>query len=196
MGIFDRIFAKNKAVEVKAEDKKEEQMSVPYDVEGFTEFCRLILKDDPQNLMEYCLRTYQSEESLEERYDKVLVDYFSGYTDEIEDPLPAVITSDAGAPSLDDYYWYLDLLKKSRGVEFTLDKTKFSNDYAIDTWIYETAEQLPPQGLCVCCFASQSDDYQFTIAAPEEAERIIALANHLFPGIALAEVVNRDTIFR
>lgn len=88
-----------------------------------------------------------------------------------------LVSSDAGAPELEDFFWFVENIKEARGLDFALDRSKFSDGGALPEWLAELAAQLG--GLCVVNFDGGGDDYHFTIM--DEAD--CAKARRLFEKI-------------
>ncbi len=84
-----------------------------------------------------------------------------------------LISSDAGAPDLEDFFWFVENLKTSRGLDFALDEEKFSDDDCIVEWLAELAAQL--ENLYIVNFDGASEDYHFTIMSKDDCERAMGL---------------------
>lgn len=88
-------------------------------------------------------------------------------------PQSYLISSDAGAPDLEDFFWFVENLKAARGLDFTLDEEKFSDDDCIVEWLAELAAQL--EDLYIVDFDGASEDYHFTIMNKGDCEKAMDL---------------------
>lgn len=79
------------------------------------------------------------------------------------------ISSDAGAPDLADFFWFIENIQTARGLAFTVDREKFSQEDCIAEWLEELAAQL--KDLYIVNFDGASEDYHFTILNKEDCER-------------------------
>ncbi len=84
-----------------------------------------------------------------------------------------LISSDAGAPDLEDFFWFVENLKTARGLNFAVDKEKFSNDDCIVEWLAELSVQL--EDLYIVNFDGASEDYHFTIMSRDDCEKAMDL---------------------
>lgn len=84
-----------------------------------------------------------------------------------------LISSDAGAPDLEDFFWFVENLRTARGLDFTIDKEKFSDDDCIVEWLAELSAQL--EDLYIVDFDGASEDYHFTIMSKDDCERAMDL---------------------
>ena len=83
------------------------------------------------------------------------------------------ISSDAGAPDLDDFFWFIDNIKTARGLDFSIHKENFSDDDCIVEWLAELSTQL--DGLYIVNFDGASEDYHFTIMDKDDCGKAIDL---------------------
>ncbi len=91
------------------------------------------------------------------------------------------ISSDAGAPAVQDFFWFIENIQTARGLHFTIDKEKFSNDDCIVEWLAELAAQL--EDLYIVCFDGASEDYHFTILNKSDCEKAMDLFREMAAGI-------------
>ncbi len=83
------------------------------------------------------------------------------------------VSSDAGAPELEDFFWYIDNIKTARGLDFSINEENFSEDDCIVEWLAELSAQL--EDLYIVNFDGNSEDYHFTIMNKEESEKAMDL---------------------
>ena len=103
-------------------------------------------------------------------------DPFGNMASEDKQPVKSqyyLISSDAGAPDLEDFFWFVENLKAARGLEFTLDEEKFSDDDCIVEWLAELSAQL--DDLYIVNFDGASEDYHFTIMSKDDCEKAMDL---------------------
>ncbi len=84
-----------------------------------------------------------------------------------------LISSDAGAPELEDFFWFLENLETARGLNLTIDKEKFSDDDCIVEWLAELSAQL--EELYIVNFDGAGEDYHFTIMDRDDCEKAMDL---------------------
>ena len=48
---------------------------------------------------------------------------------------------------LEDFFWFIENIKTARGLDFTIDEEKFSDDDCIVEWLAELSAQLLPASL-------------------------------------------------
>lgn len=82
-----------------------------------------------------------------------------------------LISTDAGASELEDFFWFIENLKTARGLSFPIDKKKFSDHNSIVEWLEELSEQL--EDLYIVNFAGNSEDFHFTIMDRDDSEKAI-----------------------
>ena len=84
------------------------------------------------------------------------------------------ISSDAGAPCLEDFFWFIeDGIKTSRGLAFDIDRERFSDDDCIVEWLAALAAQL--EDLYIVHFDGAGEDYHFTILNQADCEKAMGL---------------------
>lgn len=88
-------------------------------------------------------------------------------------PQSYLVSSDAGAPALEDFLWFVENIKAARGLDFALQEEKFSDEDCIVEWLAGLSAQL--DGLYIVNFDGASEDYHFTILNQEECEQAIRL---------------------
>lgn len=168
-----------------------------FNPEKFERLCKLIMCDDPNNLIPECLKAYSSGDRLADKYDTILCEYFTCGALELEEVNENgmnIASSDRSA-LLDDFFWYLERIKQAQHVDFTIEAAKFDEEAFLEKWLYELARELSSQNYKVCSFSSHDDNYNFSVFTDEEADEVVTLANALFPDIALAQIVGDDTVF-
>ena len=84
-----------------------------------------------------------------------------------------LISTDAGAPDLEDFFWFVENIKTARGLDFTIDEEKFSDDDCIVEWLAELAAQL--ENLYIVDFDGASEDYHFTIMSKNDCKKAMDL---------------------
>lgn len=84
-----------------------------------------------------------------------------------------LISTDAGAPDLEDFFWFVENLRTARGLDFTIDEEKFSDDDCIVEWLAELAAQL--ENLYIVDFDGASEDYHFTIMSKNDCKKAMDL---------------------
>lgn len=84
-----------------------------------------------------------------------------------------LISTDAGAPDLNDFFWFIENVKAAQGLDFTIDEQKFSNDDCIVEWLAELSAQL--EDLYIVNFDGASEDYHFTIMNKDNCEKAMDL---------------------
>ena len=157
---------------------------------ALSDFCTLMLCGDNEGAFTRC-REYMEE--AEDEYGGVpeILYLMSGMAADPDDPWGNVadeekqfvkpqhylISTDAGAPELDDFFWFVENVKKARSLDLALDKERFSAGGSITDWLPELAAQL--NGLYVVNFDGGGDDYHFTIMDQEDC----AEARRLFEKI-------------
>lgn len=80
-----------------------------------------------------------------------------------------LISSDAGAPALEDFFWFIENIKTARGLDFAINKENFSDDDCIVEWLAELSTQL--KGLYIVDFDGAGEDYHFTIMNKSDCEK-------------------------
>ncbi len=103
-------------------------------------------------------------------------DPFGNTADEDKQPVKPqyyLISSDAGAPDLEDFFWFIENIKTARELDFTIDEEKFSDDDCIVEWLAELSAQL--EGLYIVNFDGAGEDYHFTIMSKDDCEKAMDL---------------------
>lgn len=155
-------------------------------IEALKDFCALILCGYRKEVFCRC------KECLENAADEyrgipAVLYVLSGHDIDPEDPFGNIadedkqlvkpqyyfISSDAGAPELEDFFWFIENIKTARGLDFTIDEEKFSDDNCIIEWLAELSVQL--EDLYIVNFDGASEDYHFTIMNKEDCERAMDL---------------------
>lgn len=148
------------------------------------DFCSLILRRHDEKVFQRC------KECLENAADEyggipAMLYVFSGHDVDPDDPFGNIadeqlvepqtylVSSDAGAPALEDFFWFVENLKAARGLDFALDEESFSDDDCIVEWLAELAGEL--KGLYIVNFDGASEDYHFTIMNQEDCEKAMDL---------------------
>ena len=155
-------------------------------IDALKDFCNLILCEHNEEVFRYCRRCL---ENAVDEYCGIpdILYVLSGYDIDPDDPFGNnasedrqlvkpqyyLISSDAGAPDLEDFFWFVENLKAARGLEFTLDEEKFSDDDCIVEWLAELAAQL--EDLYIVDFDGASEDYHFTIMNKGDCEKAMDL---------------------
>jgi len=163
-------------------------------INALKEFCTLVLCGYDESVIQRCKAHL---ENIDNEYGGVpqALYVLSGQDVDDNDPFGNVadndkqlvkpqyyfISSDAGAPNLEDFFWFVENLKEARGLDFTFDEEKFSDDNSIVEWLAELSTQL--NGLYIVNFDGASEDYHFTILDQKECERARGLfkkmTNHI-----------------
>lgn len=155
-------------------------------IEALKDFCALILCGHREEVFRRC------KECLENAVDEyrgisAVLYVLSGHDIDPEDPFENLadenkqlvksqyyfVSSDAGAPDLEDFFWFIENIKTARGLDFTIDEEKFSDDDCIIEWLAELSAQL--EDLYIVNFDGASEDYHFTIMNKEDCERAMDL---------------------
>lgn len=88
-----------------------------------------------------------------------------------------MVSSDAGAPDLEDFFWFIENIKTARGLDFTVNEDNFSDEDCIIEWLAELSAQL--EDLYIVDFDGASEDYHFTIMKKEDCEKAMDLFQKL-----------------
>lgn len=148
--------------------------------EALKEFCSLILCGHNEDVYQCC--KYHLENSIEEDGIAEILYILSGYETYSEDseidPLVECqhyfISSDAGAPSLEDFFAFIEEgIMPARELQFSIHKENFSDEDCIIEWLAELAFQL--KDLYIINFDVGSEDYHFTIMNKQDCERAMEL---------------------
>ncbi len=151
-------------------------------ISALREFCALILCGHNEEVFRRC-RGYL--EQAEEEYGGIpeVLYVLSGHDADPEDlwgnvadeekqavkPQYYLVSSDAGAPELEDFFWYIENLRTARGLDFTVDQAGFSEEDCIVEWLAELSAQL--KDLYILDFDGAGEDYHFTILNREDCEK-------------------------
>jgi len=151
-------------------------------MDALREFCGLIIGGECDDVIRRCKAHMENAEDEYGGIPSVLYvlsgqdvdddDPFGNIADDEKQllkPQYCLISSDAGAPALEDFFWFVENLKKARGLDFTIDQGKFSNDDSIVEWLAELSTQL--NGLYIVNFDGAGEDYHFTIMDQEDCEK-------------------------
>lgn len=155
-------------------------------IDALKKFCALILCGHNEKAFNRC------KECLENAADgyggiPAVLYVLSGHDSDPDDPFGNVadedkqlvkpqyyfISSDAGAPDLEDFFWFVENLKTARGLHFDINKKNFSQDDCIVEWLAELSTQLA--NLHIVNFDGASEDYHFTIMKKDDCEKAMDL---------------------
>lgn len=164
-------------------------------LDALKDFCDLILCGHHEDAL---IRCREHMENADDEYGGIpnVLYLLSGMDSDPDDPWGNVadeekqvvkpqyyfVSSDAGAPDLEDFFWYIDNIKAARGLSFPMNRDKFSDNSSIVEWLAELAGQL--DGLYLVNFDGGGDDYHFTILNKEGAEKAMYLFKRLTAHIA------------
>lgn len=155
-------------------------------IDALKDFCALILCGHNEEVFRYCRGCLEN--AVDEYCGITDILYvLSGYDIDPDDPFGNnanedrqlvklqyyLISSDAGAPALEDFFWFVENIKTARGFDFTVDEEKFSDDDCIVEWLAELSAQL--EGLNIVNFDGASEDYHFTIMSKDDCEKAMDL---------------------
>lgn len=84
-------------------------------------------------------------------------------------PQRYLISSDAGAPDLEDFFGFIEDIRTARGLDFTVEEERFSDDDCIVEWLAELSAQL--EDLYIVNFDGAGEDYFFTIMNKEDCDK-------------------------
>lgn len=163
---------------------KSSHSAISPDLDALKEFCILILGKENEQVYNRC--QYYLENTTDDFGGISDILYvLSGQDTDLDENIADedkqliksqyyLISSDAGAPCLDDFFWFIeDGIKTARCLDFTLDKEKFSDDDCIIEWLAELSHQL--DGLYIINFDGASEDYHFTIMNKPDCEKAMNL---------------------
>ena len=210
MGIFKHLsFGKKQSAPTEEHASHSEQNANPApDLEALKEFCALILGGHHEDVFNRCKMYIENDDDEPGGIAQVLYvlsgqdidpnDEFGNMADwnkQLVKPQSYLISSDAGAPCLADFFWFIeDGIKTARGLDFAIDKTKFSDDDCIVQWLAELATQL--DGLFIVNFDGAGEDYHFTIMNKTDCDKAMALFAKMTAHIAdydyTASVIDAD----
>lgn len=151
-------------------------------INALKDFCSLILCGHHEDVFRRCIECM---ENADDEYGGIpdVLCVLSGHDRDPDDPFGNIadddkqlvksqsylISSDAGAPCLEDFFWFIENIKAARGLDFTIDKDKFSDDDCIIEWLAELSAQL--EGLYIVDFYGTGDEYNFTIMNQDDCEK-------------------------
>lgn len=163
--------------------------------EALKDFCTLILCGYREDVFQRCKDCL---ESAADEYGGIpdVLYMLSGHAADPEDPFGNTadvekqlvtpqyyfISSDAGAPALEDFFWFIENIKMARGLAFSIDKERFSENDCIVQWLAELAGQLKDL-YCIVNFDGAGEDYHFTLLDKEDCARAMDLFGRLTAGI-------------
>ncbi len=155
-------------------------------IEALKDFCALILCGHREEVFHRCKECWENAADEYSGIPAVLY-VLSGQDIDSEDPFGNIadeekqlvksqyyfISSDAGAPDLEDFFLFIENIKTARKLDFTIDEEKFSDDDCIIEWLAELSVQL--EDLYIVNFDGGSEDYHFTIMNKKDCERAMDL---------------------
>ena len=159
-------------------------------IDTLKNFCALILCGHDEKVFHRC------KEHMESAADEYLgipavLYVLSGHDTDPDDPFGNVadedkqlvksqyflISSDAGAPDLEDFFWFIENIRTARGLDFSINEDKFSNDDCIVEWLAELSAQL--DNLYIVNFDGAGEDYHFTIMDKDDCQKAMDLFKRL-----------------
>lgn len=187
MGIFKSFFGKKHEKSKKQNALRAQKTSISPDLDALKEFCTLILCGHNEKVFNRCKEHIANASDPYGSIPEVLYT-LSGHAIDPDDPFGNVsdeekqlvkpqyylISSDAGAPCLEDFFWFIeDGIQKARGLNFTIHKEKFSDHDCIVEWLVELSAQL--ENFYIVQFDGASEDYHFTIMNLSECKKAMDL---------------------
>ena len=151
---------------------------------ALSDFCDIILCGHNEDAFQCCVRCFENDPDETTAAESVLY-VLSGFEidgTKVTEPQFYLVSTDSGAPELEDFFWFVDNIKKSRGLSFTLDSEKFSESCCIDTWLSELANQL--NDLYIVSFDGVSEDFHFTIMNKDDSIKAMELFGRFTANIA------------
>ena len=155
-------------------------------MEALKDFCSLILCGHKEEVFHRCKECWENAVDEYHGIPAVLYvlsgndtdpdDLFENIADEdkqLVKPQYYLISSDAGAPDLEDFFWFIENIKTARGLDFTICEENFSEDDCIVEWLAELSTQL--EDLYIIDFDGASEDYHFTIMNKEDCGKAMDL---------------------
>ena len=163
-------------------------------IDALKNFCALILCGHNEEVFRRCRECMENADDEYGGIPEVLY-VLSGNDSDTDDPFENTadeesqlvkpqyyfISSDAGAPGLEDFFWFIEKVKTARGLDFALDEERFSDDDCIVEWLAELSAQL--EDLYIVDFDGASEDYHFTIMNKDDCEKAMALFKKMTAGI-------------
>lgn len=166
-------------------------MTASNQINVLKDFCELMLCGHQENAFQHCKTCL---ENAVDEYGGIpdVLYVLSGHAVDPEDPFGNIadlekqpvkpqyymVSSDAGAPALEDFFWFIENIKTARGLTFSIQEERFSDDDCIVEWLAELAEQLEGQ-YNIVNFDGASEDYHFTIMKKEDCEKAMNLFEQL-----------------
>ncbi len=166
-------------------------MNASYQTDVLKEFCTLMLCGHQENAFQRCKACL---ENAADEYGGIpdVLYVLSGHAVDPEDPFGNIayredqpvrpqyylISTDAGAPCLEDFFWFIDNIKEACGLAFPVDEERFSDDDCIVEWLAELAGQLEGS-YDIVDFDGASEDYHFTIMKKEDSRKAMDLFGQL-----------------
>ncbi|MDE6744333.1 MAG: hypothetical protein K2J95_10690 [Lachnospiraceae bacterium] len=158
----------------------------PSQMDVLKSFCALILCGHHEDVFQRCKECLENAADEYGGIPEVLY-VLSGQDIDADDPFGNVadedkqlvkpqyylISSDAGAPALEDFFWFIENIKAARGLDFTVNEENFSDDDCIVEWLAELSAQL--KDLSIVNFDGASEDYHFTIMNHDDCEKVMKL---------------------
>lgn len=187
MGLLDNLFGKKKQEENMGAQKVEqvERLNLKPDFDALRDFCSMILCGHNEKVFNRCKELLENVTDDAGGIPDVLyvlsgydVDDSDSYHNQREYQLVKAqyyfISSDAGAPCLEDFFWFVeDGIKMARELDFTIDRARFSDNDCIVEWLAELSSQL--EDLYIVDFDGAGEDYHFTIMSKSECEKAMIL---------------------
>lgn len=159
-------------------------------LEALKNFCALILCGHKEEVYQHC-KDYLENAGDEYGGIPAVLYTLSGNDTDPDDPFGNtasedkqyvnpqyyLVSSDAGAPDLEDFFWFIENIKTARGLDFTVNEDNFSDEDCIIEWLAELSAQL--EDLYIVDFDGASEDYHFTIMKKEDCEKAMDLFQKL-----------------
>lgn len=144
-------------------------------------FCDIILCGHNEDVFRHCKKALENDSGEGCGVANVLYALSGFDADEMIEPQFYLVSTDAGAPELDDFFCYVENIKKARDLSFPVDSDRFSDSDAIDLWLEELSQQL--DGAYIIHFAEGSEDYHFTIMNKSDCQKAAKLFKGFTEGI-------------
>ena len=155
-------------------------------LDALKDFCALILCGHNEAVFQRC-KDYL--ENADDEYGGVpaVLYLLSGHDTDPADPFGNIadadkqlvksqyylISSDAGAPCTEDFFWFIENIKTARRLDLIVNREKFSDDDCIVEWLAELSEQL--EDLYIVNFDGAGEDYHFTVMNKDDCEKVMEL---------------------